>query len=445
MVETWLSGDSSPNISELAGLIDALDQLKHHAFQKLQDDTEREREPHVPTRMLRTRNTDLRPSKRGRSTADRGSTSKTKKARHHSDSLFINDDDPNSDSDQTEETHYEQESHVSTTQSFSEIYGAVGQTHSISAGASELNKTTWESTEPPRELDEPAWAQGSVREQSVRLPGPEAALLPVPTQQSSNQRGSIEEPTTVAEPSNGEDVNAEIIEQASRTNIAQYRMQSQHPSSAEFDELGYFSDGNQSEIDLFLDIDSPRYFDEAFGERFGHEHGTTAHSPVSDTMELEHSPRSFENDPEFLPHLELAYRMGFCLPQECVGATDETSVRERLSPLLEEKPLNMDLLHGILYTVLPGPLRIFELGSMPSKDDFPGPEELVERFVAILPASDVSTTLLILGDPKSKALHILGSKSAGTPALNTFRTLLPHWKEEFIDVRTHSSSCSSSV
>lgn len=448
MIETWLSGDSSPNVSELERLIDALDQLKSHACQKLQGDAQEEREPSVPTRILRNRDVDLRPSKRRRNSTERGRTSNTKRARFQSDSLFINENEPDFDSDQTEEIDYGQESHVSpekygrtpthfqstsSPQFFNEVYDGTAEQTQLTE-RTQLNGTIWESNEP---VWEPSMGgeQGSGGEQSVRLPSPAAALPTAHELQPSSQEDLNEEFEAVAEPINGENGNREAIEQASSTDITQYRMQLQRPSSAELDVRGRCS----LERDLLLDPGSPRYFDEAFGERFGHEYGTAVDSPAVDATEPEYPPQNFANDPEFLPHLELACRMGFCLPQEHTGAMDETSVRERLSPLLEEKPLNTSLLHGLLYTVLPGPLRIFELGPTPSDDDFPRPEELSEWFVAILPRSEERTTLLLLGDPSAKVLRILANRSVSTPELETFRSLLPDWQEECIDVRTRSS------
>lgn len=457
MIEIWLSGDSSPNVSELAGLIDALDLLKGHACQKLQADAEAEGEPHVPTRMLRTRNVDPRPSKRGRNNTERGRASNTKRARFQSDSLFVNENEPDSDSNQAEEIDYGQESHISpeshggtptqyqraiSPQFFDEIYDGVPEQTRLTEG-SELNESMWEP-------DEHVWEhlmggeQSSGGEQSVRLPSPEAVLPTVHAPQPSNREDLTEEIEAVALQFNGGNGDGEAIEQASSTDAAQHRMQSQHQSSAGLDETGHFSERNQLETDLLLDTGSPRYFDEAFGERFDHEHEITLHSPAFDAMDPKHSAQNFSNDPDFRPHIELACRMGFCFPQERAETTDETSVRERLSPLLEEKPLNTSLLYALLYTVLPGQLHIFELRSTPSDDEFPRPEELVERFVAILPRSDESTTLLLLGDPTAKVLHILANRSAGTPALETFRSLLPDWREECIDVRTRSSSHFSS-
>ncbi|KAF9729874.1 hypothetical protein PMIN01_11807 [Paraphaeosphaeria minitans] len=452
VIETWLSGDISPNVSELAGLIDALDLLKSHACQKLQYDTEAEGGPHVPTRMLRSRNIDLRPSKRGRNDTARGRASNTKRARFQSNSLFVNENEPDSDSDQAGEIDYGQESHVSPF--FNEIYDGTAEQTQLTEGSElnefmwEPNEPEWESDEPVRELAESVWEhlmdgeQGSGGEQSVGFSSPEADLPTVHAPQPFRQEDSNEEVEAISEQFNGENGNGEAIEQASSPDIAQHRMQWQHQSSTALDETGRVADGNQ--LITELPIDSPRYFDEAFQERFGDEHGTAVHSPAFDAMEPEHPPQNFANDPDFLPHLKLACQMGFCLPQERAGATDETSVRERLSPLLEEKPLNTSLLHGLLYTILPGPLRIFEPCSTPSHDDFPRSEELVERFVAILPRSEESTTLLLLGDPTAKVLHILANRSAGTPALETFRSLLPDWQEEYIDVRTQSSSHSSS-
>ncbi|KAF1972137.1 hypothetical protein BU23DRAFT_644909 [Bimuria novae-zelandiae CBS 107.79] len=426
MVDTWLSGESSPHSGELAAFIDALNLLKNHAYQKLHDDTETEGEPHIHTPSLRSRNVELRPSKRGRNDTERASS--RKRAHLQSDSLFVNENGPGSDSDQAE-TGSEQERHGETSTHLQQAIAEQSQLtnrRELSEVMGQLNDPVWQPNDPVGELNDPMWdylmgaEQGSGREQSVRLSSPEDVLpmIDVPRpfiEESSNEVGEA------AERFNGEDCNGEAVEQATSTDITQHRIQSQN--SAELDETGSSTDGSQLDPDLLPDPSSPRFFEEAFQERFGSEHGTAVNSPALDVIEPEYPPQNFANDPEFLPHLEMARRMGFCFPQERAGSTDETSVRERLSPLLEEKPLNTSLLHGLLYTVLPSPLRIFELCPTPSDHDFPRSEELVEMFVAIVPISEESTTLLLLGDPTAKVLHILASRSADTSAIGAFQSL----------------------
>ena len=94
--------------------------------------------------------------------------------------------------------------------------------------------------------------------------------------------------------------------------------------------------------------------------------------------------KSFGDDPIVQGYLDLACRSSFRLPHESIEDTDHLDARELLLPLVEERPLTSRLIHALIYTLLPGPLRIFEVCSS-AFDPEPSPEESpVDDFVAII-------------------------------------------------------------
>jgi hypothetical protein len=86
---------------------------------------------------------------------------------------------------------------------------------------------------------------------------------------------------------------------------------------------------------------------------------------------------------------------------------------------VKEIPLTLNLIYRLLYTLLPSPLRIFEVCSSalvlePSLEEPP-----VEDFVAIIRWDREGLPLIILRDETSKTLSILNSKTVDLASLRT--------------------------
>ena len=143
---------------------------------------------------------------------------------------------------------------------------------------------------------------------------------------------------------------------------------------------------------------------------------------------------SFGDDPMVQRCLDLACRSSFRLPHEPVEDPDYPDARELLLPLVEERPFTSRLIHGLLYTLLPGPLRIFEVCSS-AFDPEPSPEEApVDDFVAIVRRNGEVLPLLVLGIETSKTLFVLDSETMDLPSLEISWLIRPEWSTEHIDV-----------
>jgi hypothetical protein len=143
---------------------------------------------------------------------------------------------------------------------------------------------------------------------------------------------------------------------------------------------------------------------------------------------------SFGNDPTVQGYMDLACRLSFRLPHKSVEDADHLDPREVLLPLVKEIPLTPNLIHGLLYTLLPGPLRIFEVCSSaldpePSSEGSP-----VEDFVAIIRRDGEGLPLIVLGDETSKTLSILDSETVDLASLRTSWLIGPEWTTEHINV-----------
>jgi hypothetical protein len=146
-------------------------------------------------------------------------------------------------------------------------------------------------------------------------------------------------------------------------------------------------------------------------------------------IDPDHTER-FGNDPIVQDYVDLACRLSFRLPHEPVEDADHLDARELLSPLVEERPLTPRLIHGLLYTLLPGPLRIFEVCSSALNPE-PSPEESpVDDFVAIVHQDGEDLPLLVLGVEISKTLYILGSETVDLASW----LIGPGWRTEHINV-----------
>jgi hypothetical protein len=142
----------------------------------------------------------------------------------------------------------------------------------------------------------------------------------------------------------------------------------------------------------------------------------------------------FCDDPIVQEYVDLACRSSFRLPHEPLEDADHLDARELLLPLVEERPLTSRLLHGLIYRLLPGPLRIIEVCTS-AFDPEPSPEENpVDDFVAIVRRNGEALPLLVLGVETSKTLFILDSETVDLPSLGISWFLRPEWRTEHIDV-----------
>jgi len=189
------------------------------------------------------------------------------------------------------------------------------------------------------------------------------------------------------------------------------------------------------------DLPSPQFFNEAFedGGLSPLHHGaqTDVEEATADSYDQRIDPdhiKSFGDDPIVQGYLDLACRSSFRLPHESIEDTDHLDARELLLPLVEERPLTSRLIHALIYTLLPGPLRIFEVCSS-AFDPEPSPEESpVDDFVAIIRRNAKDLPLLVLGIEISKTLYILDSETLDLTSLRISWLVDPEWRTEHIDV-----------
>jgi hypothetical protein len=138
-------------------------------------------------------------------------------------------------------------------------------------------------------------------------------------------------------------------------------------------------------------------------------------------------PQSFAEEPAFKEYLELARRSNFRLPHE----PNHLEVPDLLLPLVEEVPLTIKLLHGLLYALLPTSPRVVEVCFDNVHDELLPKDE---NFAAIVHWTGESQLLLVLGDIKLQTLFILGGEAVGPPVLQAFLSQYSQWDIEYIDV-----------
>ncbi|CAN9250897.1 unnamed protein product [Alternaria alternata] len=215
-------------------------------------------------------------------------------------------------------------------------------------------------------------------------------------------------------------------------------------------------ENSNSEEIVMQDASTPQFFNEAFEDLYGspaqHEsqiggEEITVACQKQYPTDPTHTP-SLGNDPMFQSYLDLACRASFCLPHESVEGKDSTRTRELLSPLVEGTPLTPRLLHGLIYSLVPGPLRILEVDPIASDGGMLADESLTENFAIILRESEEALPLLVLGAANRKMLFVLSSGTANLPFLSALYQTLHEWKTEYIkphDVSPHVESTLLSV
>ncbi|CAN9211434.1 unnamed protein product [Alternaria alternata] len=204
---------------------------------------------------------------------------------------------------------------------------------------------------------------------------------------------------------------------------------------------------------VMQDVSTPQFFNEAFEDLYGsplqHEsqiggEEVTVACQKQYPTDPTHTP-SLSDNPMFQSYLDLAYRANFCLPHESVEGADSTKTRELLSPLVEGTPLTPRLLHGLIYSLIPGPLRILEVDPIASDGGILADESLAENFAIILRESEEALPLLVLGAANRKMLFILSSGTANLPFLSALYRTLPEWKTEYIEPHNVSPHVESTL
>ncbi|CAN9152995.1 unnamed protein product [Alternaria alternata] len=203
------------------------------------------------------------------------------------------------------------------------------------------------------------------------------------------------------------------------------------------------AENSNSEEMVMQDASTPQFFNEAFEDLYG---SPLQHESQIDGEEVTvvcqkqyptdptHTP-SLGNDPMFQSYLDLACRASFCLPHESVEDADSTEIRELLSPLVEGTPLTPRLLHGLIYSLVPGPLRILEVDPSSSDRGTIAEESLAEKFAIILRESEEALPLLVLGAANRKTLFVLSSGAVNLLFLGALYRTLHEWKTEYIKVK----------
>jgi hypothetical protein len=212
-------------------------------------------------------------------------------------------------------------------------------------------------------------------------------------------------------------------------------------------------ENSDSEEMVMQDASTPQFFNEAFEDLYGsplqHEshiggEEVTVACQKQYPTDPTHTP-SLSDDPMFQSYLDLACCASFCLPHESVEDADSTKTRELLSPLVEGTPLTPRLLHGLIYSLVPGPLRILELDTSARDGGMLADESLAENFVIILRESEEALPLLVLGAANRKTLFVLSSGTVNLPFLGALYRTPPEWKTEYIEVENPLASVFAST
>lgn len=199
--------------------------------------------------------------------------------------------------------------------------------------------------------------------------------------------------------------------------------------------------GEEFGVDILNNLPSPHFFNEAFEDLYS----ISVHDEVQrDVEEIATYPdeqhptnqshkEHLNDDPTVQGYVDLAYRMGFRLPHETAEDADCVDAQEVLVPLVKETPLTSRLLHGILYTLLPGPILIVDFCSG-AFDPEAVEGSTCTDFVAIVRRNEDPSPLLVVGLETSKTFFILDSKTWDLPSLGIPWLIRPEWRTEYTDV-----------
>lgn len=201
-----------------------------------------------------------------------------------------------------------------------------------------------------------------------------------------------------------------------------------------------FFNGEEFGGNIMNNLPSPNFFDEAFGDLYTSVHDevpcdveeAAAYSEEQCPTNQSHT-ENFDADPILQGYVDLACRSGFRLPQETAEGTDCVDAREILLPLVKERPLPSRLIHGILHTLLPGPILIIDFCSGEFDPDVVEGGTYTD-FVAIVRRNEDASPLIVIGLETSKTFFIVDSETWDLPSLGIQWLIRPEWRTEHIDV-----------
>ncbi|CAN9385004.1 unnamed protein product [Alternaria alternata] len=179
---------------------------------------------------------------------------------------------------------------------------------------------------------------------------------------------------------------------------------------------------------VMQDASTPQFFNEAFEDLYG--------SPLQQESQT--------GGEEVTVACQKQYPTDLTHTPSLKGA-DSTKTRELLSPLVDGTPLTPRLLHGLIYSLIPGPLRILEVDPSAIDGGIIAEESLAENFAIILRESEEALPLLVLGAANRKTLFILSSGTVNLPFLGALYRTLPEWKTEYIEVENPLASVFAST
>jgi hypothetical protein len=158
------------------------------------------------------------------------------------------------------------------------------------------------------------------------------------------------------------------------------------------------------------------------------------HQLVEQTVPLVQRTPSFARDPDFESYFELARRSRFRLQHTSADDVDHAQGSRPLLPLAEEVPLTTELIHCLLYMLLPPPLHILEASFDDIGEEFSPSDGNTENFAMIVRRPQGIPPLVLLGKTTTKILYIIDSETADLSFLRVFLLSLSGWTTEYIDV-----------
>ncbi|OAL56156.1 hypothetical protein IQ07DRAFT_660627 [Pyrenochaeta sp. DS3sAY3a] len=400
---SWLGKDGNPEYGDLANILQALELLKHVAQQKLQ-------KLRLASDMRVLRSGALRSNPSSGGTIARRRVSNHATLRTHtvhttpanSPELFVAEDEVDNEAwnehwhlqDSETETYPSRQVAVSN-EAHSDELSTAGIEASPSLDAAEGQDIT-SSNQP--ELPFISELSDALEDATMQ-----AAILPQRTQDlaasdsSAQFEGSVQEQT-----------ERDTLTGLNDTSIHQFRPDS--PQSA-------------TQLD---EMDTTCYFDEAFhAEHYGSRSNSLASSNVENSRVDDNLP-----DPIFQPYLDLASRSHFSLPHTNQIQTGSSSVQE-LEPLATGAPLSIALIHSLLHTLIPGPLRIIEL---PLNYENSVLETLDGNFIIMLHLQAGAVPVLIVGHFQIRSLFVLGSSNLAD--IERLGATFLDWRKVHINLRT---------
>ncbi|XP_014551489.1 hypothetical protein COCVIDRAFT_42201 [Bipolaris victoriae FI3] len=414
VVDNWLQMSDAIDFDDLVALIDALDCLKKDAQQKIsiRRASQASMQTHRKPECVGSANQGVRRSSRLVASAPQYALTGP---------LFVTEDESESESSNEdhgthsqmlyEENHDEHE----TRNAAAEIL--MNQLPVNNNGHADINLLERNYGHETSQLRHPI-------EQDIFSPTPYTARL------VSNQHTDVQPVQVLNEASNAQfhrETSATALYQALEDldDVGNQRVSElPHASVVHEPQLGLmeqdapdsFFNGEEFGGTIMNNLPSPNHFDELFGDLY-----TSVHEEVPCDVEEaaayseeqcptnQNHTENFDADPILQGYVDLACRSGFRLPQETAEGTDCVDAREILLPLVKERPLPSRLIHGILHTLLPGPILIIDFCSGGFDPDVVEGGTYTD-FVAIVRRNEDASPLIVIGLETSKTFFIADSR-----------------------------------